>query len=163
MQVFPTYSNRCLFVFYWGFINCKSLQVSRTLLSILADFNSAVIWMVSFLSLIIEFIDSLFLVLRDSSKCSNYDWYYCHFHVIQLFQFSIIIIIINFSHQRELMFFHKSLSNSKSPQVSRTLLSILADFNNAVIWMISARLSISNSSRPLYKSLGIIPSASIGV
>ena len=42
----------------------------------------------------------------------------------------------NFSLQQ--MVFHWSLSDSKSPQVSRTLLSILADLNNAVVWMISA-------------------------
>ena len=33
------------------------------------------------------------------------------------------------------MVFHWSLSNSKSPQVSRTLLSILAVLSNAVIWL----------------------------
>ena len=35
------------------------------------------------------------------------------------------------------MVFHWSLSDSKSPQVSRILLSILAVFNNAVVWMVS--------------------------
>ena len=44
----------------------------------------------------------------------------------------IIIIIQSFSHQCKLMVFHWRLNNSKSPQVSRTLLSILAVFNNAV-------------------------------
>ena len=34
-------------------------------------------------------------------------------------------------------------SVSKSSQVSRTLLSILADFNNAVVWMVSTRPLIS--------------------
>ena len=37
------------------------------------------------------------------------------------------------------MVFHWSLSDNKSPQVSRTLLSILAVLNNAVIWMVSTR------------------------
>ena len=37
------------------------------------------------------------------------------------------------------MVFHWSLSDSKSPQVSRTLLSILAVLNNAVVWMVSTR------------------------
>ena len=37
------------------------------------------------------------------------------------------------------MVFHRSLSDSKSPQVSRTLLSILAVLNNAVVWMVSTR------------------------
>ena len=34
------------------------------------------------------------------------------------------------------MIFHWSLSDSKSPLVSRTLLSILANYNNAVVWMV---------------------------
>ena len=33
--------------------------------------------------------------------------------------------------------FHKSLSNSKSPLVSRTLLSNLTNINNTVAWMVS--------------------------
>ena len=33
------------------------------------------------------------------------------------------------------MVFHWSLSDSKSPQVSRTLIRILANLNNDVIWM----------------------------
>ena len=35
------------------------------------------------------------------------------------------------------MVFHWSLSDKKSPQVSRTLLSILSDLKNAVVWMVS--------------------------
>ena len=37
------------------------------------------------------------------------------------------------------MVFLGSLSDNKSPQVSRTLLSVLAVFNNAVVWMVSTR------------------------
>ena len=46
------------------------------------------------------------------------------------------------------MVFHGSLIDSTSPQVSRTLLSILADLNNAVVWMVSTRALISESSGP---------------
>ena len=42
--------------------------------------------------------------------------------------------------------FHWSLSDSKYPQVSRTHLSIQADLNNAVFWVVSTRLLISKSS-----------------
>ena len=35
-----------------------------------------------------------------------------------------------------LMVFHWSLNDSKSPQISRTLLSILTNLNNAVVWMV---------------------------
>ena len=48
------------------------------------------------------------------------------------------------------MVFHWSLSDSKSPQVSWTLLSILAVLNNAVIWIVSTRPSTSKSTSPFY-------------
>ena len=44
-------------------------------------------------------------------------------------------------------------SDSKSTQVSRTLLSILADLKNAVVLMVSFRPLISNSSSPLLNPL----------
>ena len=47
---------------------------------------------------------------------------------------------------------HWSLSDNKSPQVSRTLLSILANLNYAVVKMISTRPLIS-----IYSSPGINP------
>ena len=56
---------------------------------------------------------------------------------------------------------HRSLSDCKSPQVSRILLSILTDLNNAVVWMVSTRPFISKSSSPFNISLEIIPSAPI--
>ena len=52
------------------------------------------------------------------------------------------------------MVFHWSLSNSKSPQVSRTLLRILAVPNNAVVWMVSTHpptpKSFSLFNNPLF-------------
>ena len=55
------------------------------------------------------------------------------------------------------MVFHKSLSDSKFPQVSRTLLSILAVLNNAVVWMVSTPPPTSKSSRPFsYITIGTI-------
>ena len=44
------------------------------------------------------------------------------------------------------MVFHWSLRDSKSPQVSRTLLSILAVLNDAVVWMVFTRPPTSKSS-----------------
>ena len=41
------------------------------------------------------------------------------------------------------MVFHWSLSDSKSPQVSRTFLSILAILSNAVVSMVTTRPAIS--------------------
>ena len=48
------------------------------------------------------------------------------------------------------MIFYRSLSDSKSPQLSRTLLSILADLNNAVVWTVSTRPVISKSLCKLF-------------
>ena len=44
------------------------------------------------------------------------------------------------------MIFHWRLSDNKSPQVSRILLNIQANLNNAVIWMVSTLPLISKSS-----------------
>ena len=61
------------------------------------------------------------------------------------------------------MVFHWSLSDSKSPQVSRTLLRILAVFSNAVIWIVSARPPTSKSFRPFNNHLVIVPKAPITI
>ena len=61
------------------------------------------------------------------------------------------------------MVFHWSLSDSKSPQVSRTLLSILAVLNNAVVWMVSTRPPTSKSSSPFSNSLVTVPNAPITI
>ena len=61
------------------------------------------------------------------------------------------------------MVFHWSLSDSKSPQVSRTLLSILAVLNNSVIWMVSTCPPTSTSSRPFNNSLVTVPKGPITI
>ena len=59
------------------------------------------------------------------------------------------------------MVFHWSLKDSKSPQVSRTLLNILAVLNNAAVWMVSTCQPISKSSSPCNSPLVIVPNAPI--
>ena len=59
--------------------------------------------------------------------------------------------------------FHWRLSDSKSPQVSRTLLSILTVFNNAVVWMVSTRPPTSKSSSPFNNPLLTVPKAPITI
>ena len=59
------------------------------------------------------------------------------------------------------MVFPWSLSERKFPQVSRTLLSILADLNNAIVWMDSTRPPNSSSFRSLTLPLGTVPRAPI--
>ena len=48
------------------------------------------------------------------------------------------------------------MRDSKSPQVSRTLRSILVNLNSDIVYMILARSHISNSSSPLTKSFRIV-------
>ena len=67
-----------------------------------------------------------------------------------------------FLHQRMLMVFLWSLSDSKSPQVSRTL-SILVDLSNATVWMVGTRPLISKSSSPCTNPLVTVPSAPITI
>ena len=61
------------------------------------------------------------------------------------------------------MVFHWSLSDSKSPQVSRTRLRILAVLSNADVWIVSTRPPISKSSRPFNNPLVIVPNARITI
>ena len=59
------------------------------------------------------------------------------------------------------MVFNWSLSDSKSPQVSRIHLNIQADLNNAVVWMVSTRPVISKTSSPGIRPLISVPRAPI--
>ena len=61
------------------------------------------------------------------------------------------------------MVLHWRLSDSKSHQVSRTLLSILAVINNPVVWMVSTRPPTSKSSRPFNNRLVTVPNAPITI
>ena len=61
------------------------------------------------------------------------------------------------------MVFHWSLSDSNSPQVSRTLLSILTVLNKAVVWMVSTPPPTSNSSSPFNNLLVTVPLAPITI
>ena len=61
------------------------------------------------------------------------------------------------------MVFPWNMSNNKSLQVYRTLLSILADLNNVVVLIVSTRLFISKSSSPFTSSLVTVPKAPITV
>ena len=61
------------------------------------------------------------------------------------------------------MVFHWSLSHSKSSQVSRTLLSILAVLKNVLVLMVSTRPPNSKSSSPFNNPLITVPNASITI
>ena len=146
-------------VFNWSLSNNKSSQVFKTFLSVLADLNNAMVWMFWILQV------SFLTPWGFRSKSTNYNWYHHHLHVSHFFHLSskiqiIIIIIIIWLFGLWLMVFHWSLSESKSSQVSRTLLSILADLNYAVVWIISTRPLISKCSSPCSSPLEIVLSAS---
>ena len=67
----------------------------------------------------------------------------------------IIYSFESFSHQGKLMVSHWCLSDSKSPQVFRSLLSILVDLNDAVVWMVF--IISFKSSGNFNNPLGIVP------
>ena len=61
------------------------------------------------------------------------------------------------------MVFHWSLSDSKSPQVSRTRLRNLAFLSNALVWIVPTRPLTSKSSRPFNNPLVIVPKPPITI
>ena len=86
---------------------------------------------------------------------ARHDYYYYYYYYY--------LLLYSFSHRCQLMVFHWSLSDSKSPQVSRTRLSMLAVLSNVVVWIVSSRLPISNSSRPFNSPLVIVPNIPITI
>ena len=55
------------------------------------------------------------------------------------------------------MFSHRGLSDRKSPQVAKTLLSIMVDFNNAEVSVVFLSFSDFKLFHPLSKPLRTIP------
>ena len=73
------------------------------------------------------------------------------------------LLLQGFSHQCQQMVFHWRLSDSKSPEASRTLLSSLAVLNNAVVWKVSTRPPTSKSSSLFNNPLFTVPKAPITI
>ena len=61
------------------------------------------------------------------------------------------------------MVFHWCLSDSKSPQVFRTRLRILAVLSNAVVWIVSTRPLTSKSTSPFNSPFVYVPNAPITI
>ena len=78
-----------------------------------------------------------------------------------LFLLLLLYSFENFSLQCYLMVSQWSLRDRKSPQVSRTLLSILAYLNNALVCLVSTRPLIYKSSRPYINPLATVPSVPV--
>ena len=68
-------------LFHWSLNDSKSPADSRTLFSILADLNNALVSMVSIRPLISKFSNPC--TFGDSTKRVNYNWNHRHFHVLQ--------------------------------------------------------------------------------
>ena len=73
------------------------------------------------------------------------------------------LLLETFSHYHKLNVFYWSLSDSKSPLVSRTLLGILASLDNVIVWIVTTRTLISKSFNPIINPLLIVLIASISV
>ena len=67
----------------------------------------------------------------------------------------LLVVVVIFSCHLELVVFHWSLSDSKSPRIFRTLLSILVDFSSAEVWMVSILPLIFRSSNLFSRFLGL--------
>ena len=61
------------------------------------------------------------------------------------------------------MVFYRSLSDSNSPQVPKTLLNILAVLNNVVVSMVSTHPPTSKSSSPFNNPFVTVPKAPITI
>ena len=81
-----------------------------------------------------------------------YIYIYALLFLIRVFHISVCCVV-----------FRWILSDSKSPQFSRALLSILAVLNNVVVWMVFIRLPTSKSSSPFSNSLVTIPNVPITI
>ena len=135
--VLTSFSHRfSMVIFHWSLSDSKSTKSSRTLLT---D--------------------------RKSSEFQSFHSFSRFFRIIPKYPTIINFFLFNsfesFSHQRKLMVFRWSLCDSKSSQVSRTLLSILVNLKSSVIWMFFTRVLISNSSRSFTDPLVSVSSAPI--
>ena len=87
---------------------------------------------------------------RVTKEIYYYYYYYYYYLCIRVFHIYLMV-------------FYWCLSDSKSPQVSRTLLSILAVLNNVVVWIVSNRPPTSKSSSPFNNPLVTVPNAPITI
>ena len=155
--------------FQWSLRDSKSLQVSKDSFRFfdqsqqfcsLNDFDS---------SSDFQQFQSDFQYIGNRSKWTNYNFHSMvqwdgKINYTICFPFCLLSFThLSFSHQLTLMVFHRSLSDSKSPQVSRTLLSILAVLNNVVVCMVSTRLPTSKSFSSCSNPLVTVPNAPITI
>ena len=169
---------------HWILSDSKSPRVSRTLLNILADLNDAAVWMVSTHPFISQSFNpstrSLVTIPSAPSHSRSIVFFSVYkqglgtnlsFHFISVLPCGTtkstirqVLFPSYFTHFRVFrtsvsLVFHWILRDSKSLQVSRTLLSILADC--VVVWMVSTRSLISKSYSPCTNPFETVPRAPI--
>ena len=77
-------------VSHWSLSDKKSPQVSRTLLSILADLSNGLYSFRYF-----QVLQFLYQSFGDCTKSTNHYWYNRHFHLPQFFQFPSKVKVLN--------------------------------------------------------------------
>ena len=93
-----------------------------------------------------------------------YIYIYIYIYIYYILLLLLLFYFLRVFHTSEnLMVFNWSLSDSKSPQVSKTLLSNLAVFNNTVVWMVSTLPLLSRSSSPCCNPLVTVPSVPVTI
>ena len=96
------------------------------------------------------------------------DWWFCldHYNIcyfVVSYLFSLRYDWFLWRCSRYLIFFHWILSGSRYPQVSRTLLSIVDDLSNVIVWMVSHHPLTSKSFSPSSNPLVTLPSSSVAI
>ena len=136
-------------VFHWSLRDNKSPRVSRTLLRILADLNDAVFGLSP---VVFWFLILPILAFGECPKRTSYYWYHRQLHVT-------LFLLLLFTYW---VFFTSVLADGFSLEsvwlVSKSLLFILTDLNNAVVWKVSTRSLIYKSSTSCINPLVTLPS-----
>ena len=83
-----------------------------------------------------NYITLYFFLLTELFDIYYYYYYYYYYYLLRIF----------------LTRFLSGVIASVKSQVSMTVFSIVADFNKAIVWMVSTCPLLSNSSRNLYQS-----------
>ena len=134
-------------VFHWSLSDSKSPQVSRTLLSILAVLNNAVVWMVSTRPPTSKSSSPF----SYCSKRTNYNWYNCHLHVPQFFQFpskvEVLILLFTF-----FQFYSVVSRESKVDYFASSLFLLLIIIKSGLLAGIRWSVCILKSHRSLCES-----------
>ena len=135
-------------VFHWSLSDSKSLQVSRTLLSILAVLKNAVVWMVSTRPPTSKSSSPFSNPFRYCTKSICHNWYISHLHVPQFFQFpskvELLILLFTF-----FQFYSVICRDSIVDNFARSLLLLLIIIRSSLLAGIRWSFCMSKSQRSL--------------